>query len=121
LVFGGCIHRAVEEHLRERLAGNSIPTLDALMATYNEGWEEHDAQRVQFGKGDDRTALGDLARRMLAAFQASELANPPGTIIGIEEELTGELVSGVPDLLARVDLLLDDGDSLVLCHSLILG
>ncbi len=51
---------------------------------------------------------------MLAAFQTSDLAEPPGTIIGIEEELTGELVAGVPDLLARVDLLVDEGDSLVL-------
>ncbi len=114
LVFGGSIHHAVEEHLRVRLAGNPTPTLDALMAAYSEGWLEHEAQYVQFGKGDDRAALDDLARRMLTAFQASELANPPGTIIGIEEELTGELVPGVPDLLARVDLLVDDGDSLVL-------
>jgi CRISPR/Cas system-associated exonuclease Cas4 (RecB family) len=51
---------------------------------------------------------------MLAAFQASELADPPGSIIGIEEELRGELVPGVPDLLARVDLLVDSGDSLTL-------
>jgi putative RecB family exonuclease len=114
LVFGGCIHRAAEAHLRERLAGNPAPTLDALMVAYNEGWQEHEARQVQFGKGDDRSTLDDLAGRMLTAFQASELANPPGMIIGIEEELTGELVPGVPDLLARVDLLVDDGDALVL-------
>ncbi len=51
---------------------------------------------------------------MIAAFQASPLATPAGTIIGIEEELTGELISGVPDLMARIDLLVDDGDGLVL-------
>ena len=84
------------------------------MAAYNDGWQEHEAQRVKFGKGDDRTPLDDLARRMLTAFQASELADPPGTIIGIEEELTGELLPGVPDLLARVDLLVDDGEGLML-------
>lgn len=114
LVFGGSIHRAAEAHLRERLMGNPGPTLDSLMDAYNEGWQEHDVQRVQFGKGDDSSTLDDLARRMLTAFQASELANPSGTIIGIEEELTGELVPGVPDLLARVDLLVDEGDALVL-------
>jgi putative RecB family exonuclease len=114
LVFGGSIHRAVEEHLRERLAGNPAPTLDALMAAYNDGWQEHETQHVQFGKGDDRSTLDDLARRMLTAFQASDLAEPAGTIIGIEEELTGELVPGVPDLLARVDLLVDGGDALTL-------
>jgi putative RecB family exonuclease len=88
LVFGGSIHRAVEMHLRERLVGNPTPTLDALMAAYQDGWQEHEAQ-VQFGKGDDQASLDDLARRMLTAFQASELAKPPGPIIGIEEELTG--------------------------------
>ena len=114
LVFGGAIHRAAEVHLRERLIGNSAPSLDMLMAAYNEAWQEHDAQQVQFGKTDDRAALDDLAQRMLTTFQSSELAEPPGTIIGIEEELTGELIPGVPDLLARIDLLVDDGDSLIL-------
>ena len=84
------------------------------MAAYNVGWQEHDTQHIQFGNGDDRATLNDLARRVLTAFQASELENPPGTIIGIEEELTGELVPGVPDLLARVDLLVDGSDALVL-------
>jgi len=114
LVFGGAIHAAVECHLRERLAGNSVPSLDALMAAFNDNWQEHEGQQVQFGKGESRDTLDDLARRMLTAFQASELATPPGTIIGIEEELTGELVPSVPDLLARVDLLVDDGDALIL-------
>jgi CRISPR/Cas system-associated exonuclease Cas4 (RecB family) len=112
LVFGGAIHHAAEAHLRERLMGNPAPTLDALMVAYNGGWQEHEGQQVQFGKGDDRNTLDDLARRMLTAFQTSELADPSGTIIGIEEELTGELVAGVPDLLARVDLLVDDRDAL---------
>ena len=114
LVFGGAIHSAVEMQMREQLAGNPTPSLDALLSAYNDGWHEHDGQQVQFGKGDDRTTLDDLARRMLTAFQASELAAPAGTIIGIEEELMGELVPGVPDLLARVDLLVDDGDGLIL-------
>jgi hypothetical protein len=36
------------------------------------------------------------------------------TISGIKEGLTGELTPGVPDLLARVDLLVDEGDALTL-------
>jgi hypothetical protein len=114
LVFGGAIHWAAEHSFREQLAGNPTPSLDALIGAYNDGWHEHEGQQVQFGKGDDRDTLDDLARRMLTTFQASELAAPQGTIIGIEEELTGELVPGVPDLLTRVDLLVDDGDSLIL-------
>ena len=114
LAFGGAFHRAAEHHYRELLEGRPAPALDALMAAYNDAWAEHDGKAVQFGKDDDRGTLDDLAGRMLAAFQASDVANPPGTIIGIEEELTGELVPGVPDLLARVDLLVDAGDSLVI-------
>src|SRR5580700_2842169 len=49
---------------------------------------------------------------MFLAFQASALARPTGTIIGIEEELRGVLIPGLPDLLARVDLLVDTGDGL---------
>jgi CRISPR/Cas system-associated exonuclease Cas4 (RecB family) len=114
LAFGGAFHRACEHHYRELLEGRPAPVLDALMTAYNDAWTEHDGKAIQYGKDDDRGTLDDLAGRMLAAFQNSKVANPPGTIIGIEEELTGELVPGVPDLLARVDLLVDDGDGLVI-------
>jgi putative RecB family exonuclease len=114
LAFGGAIHTAVEHHYRELLAGNPAPSLDTMLGAYDSGWQEHEGQQIQFGKNDDRTTLDDLAGRMLAAFQASELATPPGKIIGIEEELTGVLSPDVPDLLARVDLLVDIGEALVL-------
>jgi putative RecB family exonuclease len=114
LAFGGAFHRACEQQYRELLEGNPAPTLDALMVAYNDAWAEHDGKEIQFSRDDDRGTLDDLAGRMLSAFQSSEIANPHGTIIGIEEELTGELVPGVPDLLARVDLLVDAGDSLVI-------
>ena len=114
LAFGGAFHRACEHQYRELLEGRPAPALDALMAAYNDAWAEHDGKAIQYGKDDDRSTLDDLAGRMLGAFQASDVANPPGTIIGIEEELTGELVPGVPDLLARVDLLVDAGDHILI-------
>ena len=113
LAFGGAFHAGAEHHYRELLEGKPVPSMDALMAAYNDAWAEHDGKAIHYGKDDDRSTLDDLASRMLAVFQASEVANPAGTIIGIEEELRGELVPGVPDLLARVDLLVDAGDSLV--------
>ena len=42
-----------------------------------------------------------------------DLARPEGQIVGIEEELRGELSPDCPDLLARVDLLLAEDDALV--------
>ena len=63
---------------------------------------------------DDRASLDELAGCILAAFRESGFATPTGTILGVEEELEGELVPGLPDLLTRVDLLVDEGDRLVL-------
>jgi putative RecB family exonuclease len=57
--------------------------------------------------------MGHLADRMFRAFQASDFARPQGTIIAIEEELRGDLVPGLPELLARVDLIVDTGEELV--------
>lgn len=114
LVFGGAVHSFVEHHCREILHGNPPPSSDELFAAYSAGWLDREPHDVQFNKTDDRQSLDNLARRMIAAFQASDLATPSGTILGIEEELTGELIPGVPDLLARIDLLVDDGDELVL-------
>ena len=113
LVFGGAIHRSVEFHFRELLAGNSAPDLDMLLAEYQDAWHDHDLAQVTFGKDDDTSTLGRLADRMLRAFQASDFAKPAGTIIGVEEEFRGQLVPGCPDLLARVDLLIDSGNELV--------
>jgi hypothetical protein len=53
------------------------------------------------------------ADRLLRAFLNSDFSQPAGTIIGIEEELRGELVPGCPDLLARVDLLVETDDALI--------
>jgi putative RecB family exonuclease len=80
LAFGGAFHAAAEHHYRELLEGKPAPTLDALLSAYNDAWHEHDDKLVQFGKDDDRGTLNDLASRMLAAFQSSEVASPAGTI-----------------------------------------
>jgi len=50
---------------------------------------------------------------MIVAFQQSDVARPKGAILGVEEELRGAVIEGCPDLLARIDLLVDDGESLV--------
>ncbi len=113
LVFGGAIHRAVELHFNEILYGNPPPEIDMLLDEYQQAWNERDQTGIQFGKTEDVNTLGQLAERMLTAFQTSDFAKPTGTIVGIEEELRGELVKDCPDLLARIDLLVDDGDSLV--------
>lgn len=113
LVFGGAIHSAIELHFRELLSGNPAPDLDMLLNAYQTAWQERELGSVHFGKDETAASLGQLADRMLRTFQASDLAQPSGTILGIEEELREPLVPGCPDLLARIDLLIDTGTELV--------
>ena len=113
LVFGGAIHRAAEFHYRELLAGNPAPDLDTLLAEYQNAWQDRDLGAIKFAKSEDIDSLGALAERVLTAFQESPLAEPEGTIVGVEEELRGPVSPECPDLLARVDLLVDAGDELV--------
>jgi putative RecB family exonuclease len=113
LVFGGAVHRSIEHHFRELLAGNPPPHSDALLGEFWEGWDERDLQQVRFGKGEDRDSLGLLVERMLTAFQQSDVAQPRGQILAVEEELRGPVVAGCPDVLGRVDLIVDTGDELL--------
>lgn len=111
LVFGSAIHAALEHHYREHLAG-SRAELDELLDVYQQAWHE-DRGEVRFGLREDRASLEQLARRMLAAFLASEHAQLDGTVLGVEEQLQGPLVVGCPEILARVDLVTLEGAAVV--------
>lgn len=112
LVFGSAIHRGVEHHFNELLAGNEPPTLEALLAEYDRHWQETDREQVKFGKDDNLESLNSLAMRMFTAFQASRLAQPAGHIIGVEEQLRGSVIKGAPELLGRLDLLVETDEAL---------
>jgi len=113
LVFGAAIHRAAEPHFRELLAGNSAPSLDMLLDCYQQEWQERAGTPIEFPKRDDVDSLGELAERVLKAFRDSDVTDPDGTILGVEEELRGPVVEGCPDLLARIDLITETNDDLV--------
>lgn len=114
LVFGGAIHSAVEFYFQQQLAGEDPPTLDQLLEVYRLAWQDRSDAKVRFGKTESAESLDELAKRMLAAFMASDLSQPEGRIIGVEEELRGELMPGLPDLLGRVDLILETESSVVI-------
>ena len=105
LVFGRSVHRSIEFHFRELLAGNDSPDLDTLLAEFNAGWDETPSDQISFPKTDTRNSLAHLADRVLTAFRASDIAKPRGHILGVEEELRGRVIDGAPELLARLDLL----------------
>jgi putative RecB family exonuclease len=114
LVFGTGIHTAVEQHFQAILSGDPKPSLDALLFAYRSAWLPHDPDAIQFGSTETRASLDALAAKMLTAFLNSPPASVQGTVLGVEEEIRGMLVEGVPDLYGRVDLLTEDSDSLVI-------
>ena len=113
LVFGSAVHRAVEHHFNELLAGNEAPAVEALLGEYDSTWNEYDPATIRFGKDKGRDELLPLAQRVLAAFQVSTLANPEGAILGVEEEFRSPLVPGCPDLLGRIDLIVETDEAVV--------
>lgn len=111
LLFGAGIHSALEAFYRALLAGEDSLAQDDLLGAFWGAWEDRQAQEIRLGKGEDLSTIGGLADRMIRAFLASDLASTRGTIIGVEEELRGQVFGELPDLVARVDLIVDAGDS----------
>jgi putative RecB family exonuclease len=114
LIFGTGIHSAVEQHYQAILSGEEQPTVERLMFAYRSAWLPHDPDAIQFGSTETRNSLDALAAKMLTAFLNSPAASVQGRVLGVEEEIRGMLVEGVPDLYGRVDLLTEDSDSLVI-------
>lgn len=112
LLTGIGFHAAVEAHYRALLAGGDLPGIDGLLDAFWTSWKARQATEVRFANGDSLESIGNLAERMLRAFLVSDLAVPRGNIVGIEEELRGPLVDGLPDLLARLDLIVDTPDAI---------
>jgi putative RecB family exonuclease len=114
LVFGTGIHSAVEQHYQAILSGDEQPDIERLMFAYRSAWLPHDPDAIQFGSTETRASLHALASKMLTAFQRSPAAGVQGQVLGVEEEIRGMLVEGVPDLYGRVDLLTEDSDTLTI-------
>ena len=113
LVFGCAVHSAVERHFQGLLETGSAPELETLLAAYDECWQSFDTDKIRFGRSDDAASMRELAERMLKTFQQHEFASPDGTIVAIEESMRGAFAAGVPDVLARIDLAVQNGDELV--------
>jgi CRISPR/Cas system-associated exonuclease Cas4 (RecB family) len=114
LVFGSAIHSAVQYHFEQLMVRSERPDLDSLLEVFQDSWKSHATARVQFGRREVFDDYCHMADRTLRVFLNSDWAHPQGTIIGIEEELRGHVVPGCPDILGRVDLLVDAGHELVL-------
>ncbi len=112
LVYGSALHAAVQYHFEQLLVGKPTTDLEALLNIYQDVWESEELT-VLFPKTESRQTLDALAVKSLDVFLKSDFAHPQGEILGVEEELRGVVVPGCPELLARVDLLVDTGTELV--------
>ena len=112
LVLGGAVHAAAEFHFNELMIGNPAPDRDTMLSVFWDAWRDRGEEaEIQFGKSEDINSVAKTADRIIAAFQQGDLAKPQGQIPGIEEQLRGELIPGVPDLLARIDLVVESDDA----------
>lgn len=111
LVFGAAIHAAIEYWFRERLTGEPEPAVDRLPGAFWAAW--HDRQKeaqIDYARGESHSTIHHLTPRVLEAFVVCDIARPVGSVVGVEEKLRGRIIHGVPDLLARIDLLVGTGD-----------
>jgi putative RecB family exonuclease len=112
LVFGSAMHQAIQFHYEQLMIGKPGPEAETLLGIYQDYWDLSAKQTIQFSRGEDRDTLRKMAERLLRMFVQSDFAHPKGVILGIEEQLRGPLIPNCPDLLARVDLIVDEGSAL---------
>ena len=113
LVFGTGIHTALEQHFQTILSGEEQPDVERLMFAYRAAWLPHEPDAISFGSTETRSSLDALAAKMPTAFLNSPAASVQGRVLGVEEEIRGMLVEGVPVLYGRVDLLTEDDQRLI--------
>jgi putative RecB family exonuclease len=116
LILGSALHGALQAFYCGRLEGLTL-SAEAMFLAYRQSWRQALADAgepvpVRFNKNEDESTLDALAQRMIGAFLASSLASPKGTLVGIEETMSIVLRPDLPDLLAKVDLMVQTESSL---------
>jgi len=113
LLLGTSLHGAIQHHFERLMIGEKGADPESLMLVFRNAWASRADKQIRFGKGEDRDKLFQTATRMLTAFLNSDFAQPKGVILGVEEEMRGVVVPGCPDLLARLDLIVDTGSEVI--------
>lgn len=112
LAFGSALHRAMEEALVGRMAGQEIP-LDDLVGVFGASLDEADAEApIRWSEKETWASVIGQARAMLEVW----LAQPrPGKILAVEESFDVELTPWLR-LSGRVDVVeeSEDGQHLLL-------
>lgn len=112
LVLGGAFHACLQHYYEQLLMGRDPAGPDELLDIFWDAWHRHGQHTILFNQNENLDTIGPLIDRMLTQFLAHDLARPRGIILGVEEELRGPIVPDCPDVLARLDLLIDVGDAI---------
>ena len=108
LAFGRGIHSALELWFTAQLEGQPEPSLEELLVDFWGEWKACEQETaIRLSKNEDVTKIADMAKRMIATFIASDVAHPVGQVVGIEEELRASLLVDGPDVLGRLDLVIE--------------
>ncbi|HEY3319577.1 MAG TPA: PD-(D/E)XK nuclease family protein [Planctomycetota bacterium] len=110
LAFGSAIHAAAQLCHQARLEGQVIPDVAGLAITYDGAWraETVHAPEVLYPKNEDAVSLREMATRMLTTYREHVTAaamRQPAQIIGVEHAHRFHLLSDVPSIEMRLDLL----------------
>jgi len=111
LLLGSAFHTAAQHHYEQQLIGQPL-SQDQLTEIFHQAFKDEAGDaKVRYGKTDSEQAVKDTGVRMLEAFAKSELAMLAGSVIAIEETLSGAIHPDMPDLVARIDIAwqADDG------------
>ena len=104
LVLGSAFHDAAQYHFEQRLIDQAVDH-DVLCDVFQQAWDDNVGDiPIRYSKTENKASAKATGIRMLKAFSESDLASPPGTIIGIEEILSGTIHPELPTLTARLDL-----------------
>lgn len=112
LVFGRSAHAAFQHHFEQLLITDTVPSHDTLLEVFWDAWHDHNHLEIQFNKRESVSTVAALADTVLQAFEGSPMARPRGQIIAVEEELRGKIIAGAPEMLARLDLLVETDDAI---------
>ena len=114
LLFGGAVHSAAEHHFNELMAGNPPPDLDELLSAFWESWRARaEDVAIQFGKGEDINAIGQLADRVLRTFRESDVARPQDGFSGSKRNCVDRSSTVCPIYWHGSTCLVETGDKLV--------
>ena len=116
LAFGSAFHTAMQLYYERQMEGRFCSLSDLIDAFEADlrGHGHDDRPPIQFNKTSDLDSLLQLALRMLSAFIESELTQLRGPVIGVEETVRVQIDPDLPEVVARLDLLLLDSAELEL-------